>query len=81
MIWPRERNGGLQDGSRSVAAVRAALFAALVAAFVWPAGGAAQGAPTAAAVPVEEFELRLIGSCLPAVKKTRRGRWGNRPAS
>jgi len=57
VIWPRERNGGLQDGSRSVAAVRAALFAALVAAFVWPAGGAAQGAPTAAAVPVEEFEL------------------------
>jgi len=29
----------------------------LVAAFVWPADGAAQSTPTAAAVPVEEFEL------------------------
>ena len=57
MIWPRERNGGPQDGSRSVVAVRAALFAALVAASVWPTAAAAQGAPTAAAVPVEEFEL------------------------
>ncbi len=50
MMWPQRTNGG-------VAAVRAALFAAFAAVFVWPAGGAAQTAPTAAAVPVEEFEL------------------------
>lgn len=34
-----------------------ALLALLAAVFAWPAGGAAQSAPTAAAVPVEEFEL------------------------
>ena len=32
-------------------------LAALAAALAWPAGGTAQSAPTAAAVPVEEFEL------------------------
>ena len=50
MIWPQRRNG-------AAAGVRIGLLAALAAAFVWPAGGAAQTAPTAAAVPVEEFEL------------------------
>ena len=49
MIWLQRRNGA--------AAVRIGLLVALAAAFVWPAGGAAQTAPTAAAVPVEEFEL------------------------
>ena len=34
-----------------------ALVAVLATALGWPAGGAAQSAPTAAAVPVEEFEL------------------------
>lgn len=34
-----------------------ALLALLAAVFAWPGGGAAQSAPTAAAVPVEEFEL------------------------
>lgn len=37
--------------------MRIGLLAALAAVFVWPAGGGAQTAPTAAAVPVEEFEL------------------------
>ena len=50
MIWLQRRNGG-------AAAVWTGLLAALAAAFVWPAGAAAQSAPTAAAVPVEEFEL------------------------
>ncbi|MYF95143.1 MAG: insulinase family protein [Holophagales bacterium] len=50
MIWPERRNGG-------AAAVRIGLFAALAATLAWPAVGAAQSAPTAAAVPVEEFEL------------------------
>ncbi len=49
MIWLQRRNGA--------AAVWIGLLVALAAAFVWPAGGAAQTAPTAAAVPVEEFEL------------------------
>ncbi len=49
MIWPQRRNGA--------AVVWSALLALLAAAFAWPAGGAAQRAPTAAAVPVEEFEL------------------------
>ena len=48
MIWPQRRKGG-------GAAVRIGVLAALAAA--WPAGGVAQSAPTAAAVPVEEFEL------------------------
>ncbi|MYA07626.1 MAG: insulinase family protein [Holophagales bacterium] len=34
-----------------------ALLGLLAAVLAWPAGGAAQSAPTAAAVPVEEFEL------------------------
>ncbi|MYB17723.1 MAG: insulinase family protein [Holophagales bacterium] len=50
VIWPQRREGG-------AAAMWTALLALLAAAFVWPAGGAAQSAPTAAAVPVEEFEL------------------------
>ncbi len=50
MIWLQRKDGG-------AAAVRIGLLAALAAAFVWPAGGLAQTAPTAAAVPVEEFEL------------------------
>ncbi len=50
MIWLQRKDGG-------AAAVRIGLLAALAVAFVWPAGGAAQTAPTAAAVPVEEFEL------------------------
>ena len=50
MIWPERRNGG-------AAAVRIGLFAALAAALAGPAVGTAQSAPTAAAVPVEEFEL------------------------
>ncbi|MDE2690120.1 MAG: pitrilysin family protein [Acidobacteriota bacterium] len=50
MIWPQRRNG-------AAAGVRIGLLAALATAFVWPAVGAAQTAPTAAAVPVEEFEL------------------------
>ena len=49
MIWLQRRNGA--------AAVRIGLLAALAATFAWPTGGAAQTAPTAAAVPVEEFEL------------------------
>ena len=50
MMWPQRTNGG-------VAAMRAALLAAFATTFVWPAAAAAQTAPTAAAVPVEEFEL------------------------
>lgn len=50
MIWPERRNGG-------AAAARIALCAALTVSLAWPADGAAQSAPTAAAVPVEEFEL------------------------
>ena len=50
MIWPQRRSGG-------AAAVRIGLLAALAAARAWPPVGAAQSAPTAAAVPVEEFEL------------------------
>ncbi len=50
MIWPQRRNG-------DAPAVRIGLLAALAAAFIWPAPGVAQSAPTAAAVPVEEFEL------------------------
>ena len=49
MIWPERRNG--------CAAVRIGLLAVLAAALAWPADGAAQSAPTAAAVPVDEFEL------------------------
>ncbi len=50
MIWLQRRDGG-------AAAVRIGLLAALATAFVWPVAAAAQTAPTAAAVPVEEFEL------------------------
>ncbi|MCY3964769.1 MAG: pitrilysin family protein [Acidobacteria bacterium] len=50
MIWPERRNG-------CAAAVRIGLLAVLAAALAWPADGAAQSAPTAAAVPVDEFEL------------------------
>ncbi|MCY3970029.1 MAG: pitrilysin family protein [Acidobacteria bacterium] len=50
MIWPERRNG-------CAAAVRIGLLAVLAAALAWPADGAAQSAPTAAAVPVDKFEL------------------------
>ncbi|MDE2924516.1 MAG: pitrilysin family protein [Acidobacteriota bacterium] len=57
MIWP-QRSSAPREGRRGgAAAARIALLAALAAVFAWPAGGAAQSAPTAAAVPVEEFEL------------------------
>ena len=57
MIWP-ERSSAPREGRRGgAAAVRIGLFAALAATLAWPAVGAAQSAPTAAAVPVEEFEL------------------------
>ncbi len=56
VISPQERNGGPERNGAALAA-RIALLAALVAAFAWPVGAAAQSAPAAAAVPVEEFEL------------------------
>ncbi len=57
VIWP-QRSSAPREGRRGgAAAMWIALLALLAAAFAWPAGGAAQSAPTAAAVPVEEFEL------------------------
>ena len=57
MIWPQRSSAPWEGRRGGAAAMWIALLALLAAVFAWPSGAAAQGAPTAAAVPVEEFEL------------------------